>query len=24
VAELAVPVPNPPPGAEPTAPFFLR
>ncbi|MFI7541714.1 LpqB family beta-propeller domain-containing protein [Actinoplanes sp. NPDC049599] len=24
VAELAVPVPNSPPGAEPTAPFFLR
>jgi hypothetical protein len=24
VAELAVPVPNPPPNAEPTAPFFLR
>jgi hypothetical protein len=24
VAELAVPLPNPPQGAEPTAPFFLR
>jgi hypothetical protein len=24
VAELAVPVPNPPSGVEPTAPFFLR
>ncbi len=24
VAELAVPVPDPPPGVQPTAPFFLR